>query len=181
MSDLEKEKYVEYFDILKALYREQDISIEWFKHNFRLVSKVNLEDHLKSFGEHLNLDEFEIVISEIVTLIREIATGNQLDDFDDWKVLLVRKNLVTDEELSHINILSTSNVDTIYNINHEILTKRRQDNINEAIGYSLLLTLESRESNRNTVSYELSKKQLQQLIKDLEKCLSNIKNLEKDL
>lgn len=176
---MNREKYTEYFNIIKDLYIKKDISIEWYRHHFRFHSKIDLNNHIKSQGDHLNPDEFEMIIAEIATIIRDIALGNRLDDYEDWKVSLVKENLVTDEELIHINILSTSSVETLKNVNQEIMTKRSEANINETIGYSLLLTLEGREKAANTVNFELSKKQLVKLIETLNESLSNIEKLEK--
>lgn len=173
---MKREEFIEYFSILRDLYKKNDISIEWFKNNFRFSSKLNLEEYLEEYA--LSIEQFRETVLETVTLIRDIATGENLEGYEDWKIALIKEDFLTDDDFAHINVISTSNVKTISGINQEILTKRCSSDIHKVNTYSVLISLETRDNTGELINFELSKKQLIKLIDNLENSLSAIEALE---
>lgn len=92
---------------------------------------------------------------------------------------MIKSDFLTKDDFAHINIISTSNLETIKSINLEVLTKRSASDINKVNAHSLLIGIESRETSGKTTNYEFSKKQLITLIKDLESSLADIEKLDK--
>ena len=76
-----------------------------------------------------------------------------------WKKeLIIKENILTKEELSHINIVTTSKLPTLGNIESEILTKRNTKDFENIINYSVLLKINTVENHNNDLYIEISKK-----------------------
>lgn len=175
---MEKNKFEKYFSILKELYKNRNINIEWYKNHYKFNAKIDLEDYFLEKGEQYSKAEFDKFLRGFVTLIKDISVDN-IKQTEEWKKdLILNENFFTKEEMDHIAIITTSKLPTLESIESEILTKRSSININKTNSYSVLLSINIINSIKSDIYIELSKKQLKEIIDNLSEIYSDMEGLE---
>lgn len=169
--------------VLSDLYSDQRVEINWSRGNVSFRAKMDLSEYLASMDiEH---DEFVQVAFDALFTARALAIGENVSKahWDEELLNAVKVNLLDrNPSLVHNIVIRNSPVAPVLNdIEFEVLTKRSKSVPEDVLMYSGLLHLfikdnftNSEETTGSTVSIELTKTDIENLIGSLQKLTSQI-------
>ncbi|WP_137791940.1 hypothetical protein [Bacillus sp. E(2018)] len=172
------EDFIIQVKLFKKFYDEKKIVIIWRKNEQGLKILEEFKDSLSN----MEISEQEIVDIgfEILHLSQAIATGNiPLHSLNEEKLQVIKEYFLDEDLLQQINIHTSSVNNIIESFDTEILTKRNKKNPEKIITLTSLISFSYRNSyskfeNIDSFSLELSKKDLEELIKNLNKTLDDL-------
>ncbi|MBU4639423.1 hypothetical protein [Bacillus toyonensis] len=177
---MNKEKFLEFVKVFSELHSSEDILITWgAEATLKLSTRIDLE--LEKFN--LTKEEFANECFKIITIASNIASGNINLRAEEEEVQIVNDIFLQDKDLlQYINVHTTSQSQILDEADYELLTKRYKKHINEVLTYSIGLSVNTNNSQRNNkkhINLELSKSDAKQLIEILNQALVDIEQLER--
>ncbi|HET7626931.1 MAG TPA: hypothetical protein VFK44_00965 [Bacillales bacterium] len=182
---MDLERFMSYFDTLFTFYASNQISIRWKRNAMGIISSVDLESELKQADSSFSEEEFLDVAFETLSLVKSIVMEEPISAAQE-KIEAVEKTFLKDKkDREFIYIQCSTNLNSIDEIDYEVLTKRNENNFNNVAAYSSLLNIKysdpdiSRTESPNKLVVELSRKEIEVLIKDFQKILETLNDLER--
>ncbi|EJQ20144.1 hypothetical protein [Bacillus cereus] len=178
---MNKETFPELISLFSKLYFSDDILVTWGQ-EATLKLSPNVDTELEKLNFNITKEDFVNECFKIISLATKLASGNTEILHEKKEAPLVNEYLLTNKELlQHINVQTTSNIQVIEDIDYELLTKRYKENIQDILGYSIAISLDTNnkeKTDRNRLNIELSKTDAKNLIELLNKALVDVESLE---
>lgn len=173
---MEKQTILEMFNKFSKLYKEKKIKLIFFKDAYSISIKA---DEIITINEE-EKEAFNEFCSNFTNCLKEKIVDKEInEEYDELVEKFIKDNKYIRSE---IITKTTSNLNTVFSIDHEILTKRDKELEENSLSVAVNLNFKRpvyRDSSFEQINFELSLKDLHDLQNEINTIFNDIDKLSK--
>ncbi|WP_342543324.1 hypothetical protein MHH33_07015 [Paenisporosarcina sp. FSL H8-0542] len=179
------QKYVSYVKVFFDFYSEGKVEVKWQKNGAGLSSLINFEEELQHYDSSFSTEEFIEVVFEVIKIAKNVALGLEGSEFDSDHINIVKEIFLQDQEfVQYINLHCSSKLYLLESIECDVQSIRKKDDYKvigntAVVSYYLNSSDTNEDANTKRISIELTKKELEDVMKSLSEIHNVLVNLEK--